>query len=40
MLKDSKVYILMLENIKNEGEILYEMLYSKLLSENKQFITI
>ena len=28
------------ENIKNEGEILYEMLYNKLLSENKQFITI
>ena len=28
------------ENIKNEGEILYEMLYNKLLSENKQFIII
>ena len=28
------------ENIKNEGEILYEMLYNKLLSENKQLLNI
>jgi hypothetical protein len=26
------------ENIKNEGDILYEMLYNELLSKNKQFI--
>jgi hypothetical protein len=25
------------DNIKNEGDILYEMLYNKLLLENKQF---
>ena len=28
------------ENIKNEGEILYEILYKKLLSENKQLLNI
>ena len=26
------------ENIKNEGNILYELIYNKLLSENKQFL--
>ena len=26
------------ENIKNEGNILYEILYNKLLSENKQIL--
>jgi two-component SAPR family response regulator len=28
------------ENIKNEGEILYEILYNKLSSENKQLLNI
>ena len=28
------------ENIKNEGQILYEILYKKLLSENKQLLNI